>query len=440
MNEEIISRFLISVELKNESREVLLINGLYGFIDVIDENTSALIKKWNRTGIRKEEDIELYDKLKKRKYITSKESEEIQFERLVKILDGKRKKAINNFLSATFILSYRCNFKCPYCFEKDIDRNSPIMSKEQVNAVLDLYPNHSPQKICFYGGEPFLPEHREIIYYIIEKNPSSEFLALTNGYYLEEYTELFKGKKVRQIQVTLDGDKEEHNRTRILKNGGGSFDKILRGIEKCIDYRIPIKIRMNITYDNINSCLALKKKLTDKYGSTNLLSFDMQELFQYQGKMKRELTERLLMESNNGKRNIILDNMPRVARFFYNGQPIAPTIIGCESSIANRFYDPYGRIYTCFTSVGHPERAVGTYAPYYELKEKSILKRSAYEIEACRKCSCIFLCGGGCSNALYDENDGDIYKPNCATMKDILEHVIPFLYCRGKENESISCN
>ena len=62
-----------------------------------------------------------------------------------------------------------------------------------------------------------------------------EICFVTNGYTLEEYIPVLKSGKIREIQVTLDGTETIHNKRRFLKSGAGTFDKIVRGIDRCLE-------------------------------------------------------------------------------------------------------------------------------------------------------------------------------------------------------------
>lgn len=427
MNQDRISSYAITIDLQDE--RYLLVHGLFGYVDLIKKDNYCTLNKWIQDGVKisSKEDQDFYNSLLNRKYILSQQDENEYKADLISRLKERRQKLIASPTSATIIPSYRCNFNCPYCYEKDINRDSPIMTREQVDAIIALYPENQLKHIGLYGGEPFLPEHKDIIEYIIASAPEAEYTALTNGYYLEEFVPILKRVKIRQIQVTFDGMRELHDRTRILCDGSGSFDKVLMGVLECIKNDIPIKIRMNLSKANIASCYSFKEWITQKVRNSDLLTFDMQELFQYGGETQAELTKVVIENSNVGKKNVILENMPRLARFFYNGEPIAPVISNCVSAAANRFYDPYGNIYSCFLSVGHSERTIGIFWPKCQLKESSILTRVASDIEACNKCKYLFLCGGGCPNPLFDK-EGSIMQPNCINMDYAIKHLIPLVY------------
>ena len=69
---------------------------------------------------------------------------------------------------------------------------------------------------------------------------------MTNGYSLENYIDILKGRSIREIQVTLDGTEEVHNKRRFLKGGDGTFEKIVKGVDACLENKITVNLRMVI--------------------------------------------------------------------------------------------------------------------------------------------------------------------------------------------------
>ena len=89
----------------------------------------------------------------------------------------------------TFLITYDCNFRCPYCFEKDIQKDGTAFTKEMVDkayqAILQIAPDERlrSRSITLYGGEPLLKRNKNIISYIIEqgKELGFKFSAISNG-------------------------------------------------------------------------------------------------------------------------------------------------------------------------------------------------------------------------------------------------------------------
>lgn len=134
----------------------------------------------------------------------------------------------------------KCNFRCKYCYE---DHSAARMKPEIQNALLKYVgrqlPNLSHITIDWFGGEPLLglPVIRRINGTILDQQKAGHTNAwfrsgiTTNGYLLkpELFEELLQ-LGVVQYQITLDGPKDLHNTTRIMTDGGGSFDRIWSNI------------------------------------------------------------------------------------------------------------------------------------------------------------------------------------------------------------------
>lgn len=211
---------IIDIDLKCESGEHMLINALNGLVDVIREKEYALIHdamEENSIHILEENEL-LFSKMIERGYIVSDDydEEQVRGDIISKLKIGQERQCQKS-KNAIFILTYDCNFSCPYCYEQDV-ASKRVLTREQIDQIFKIYDNEI-ERISFFGGEPLLPDNRKSIEYIISKAPNASYGVITNGYYLEEFFELFKQLNWNNIQVTLDGEKEIHDKTRILKNG-----------------------------------------------------------------------------------------------------------------------------------------------------------------------------------------------------------------------------
>lgn len=426
----------ILIDLKNTKEEYLLVNLLFGLVDILNREEAIIINKWQgqkSININSEFEKNFYDELLKRKYImTSKEESYIR----QSIIDSQ-KKSIENLLtisrSASFIFSYSCNFACPYCYENNRDNSKNIMTTDMIDKILSLYSNEI-NHIGFFGGEPLLLENKHLITYIANKIPNAMYTVITNGYFLEEYIDIFKSLNIGMIQVTLDGDEQHHNKTRKLKNGNNTFSKIINNIKLYIYNKIPIKIRMNITDSNKENCFNLRRTLIEELGSS-YLNFEMQPLFNYSYKKQATFyTDMLHNDKTVGIRNVIFNTLPPLSNFIFNNVKFDPSIRFCDSEFQNRFYDCYGNIYSCILSVGEQTKKIGSFYPEFELEKNSLLNYDITKNAICNECNLALICGGGCPYHVMDTN-GNITTPNCSNIKNEIENLIPLLY---KEKFSVT--
>ena len=246
------SSYIIPVKLESEEGKYMLIHGYTGAMDIVSESV-VLCLKYNE--IKKLSDLTL-QALQRRGYITNKtKEEEIEYvERVAQALH-KRDEILHK--SFTWVVTYNCNFRCPYCFEKREYKDSPhriVLTKSQVdrlfNAMIEIEPRKQLQDsvITLYGGEPLLKENKEIVTYIVQEGRKRgyKFHAITNGYDLDSYLSLLAPNLITLLQITIDGTKKNHNQKRKHFEDSNSFD------EKVI---IHDGVRPMVTVELIEECL-----------------------------------------------------------------------------------------------------------------------------------------------------------------------------------------
>lgn len=162
-----------------------------------------------------------------------------------KLRDDFNRKA----MSVTFIVTHQCNLRCTYCYEHN--KSDREMSFETAKACIDYlfkmdaenHPYVNPVKtdclvLDFIGGEPFLKIEliNDIVNYMRDKAIKLNHRWATN-YMISMSTNgvLYDSPAVQQfladndgrtsISVTVDGDKETHDRCRVDCNGCGSYDR-----------------------------------------------------------------------------------------------------------------------------------------------------------------------------------------------------------------------
>ncbi len=418
---------LIAIDLKDENEDYLFVNGINGMVDIVHKKEREIIENWRCADeiiIKDEFEQSIYDYLVSHQYIMDIDDEQTAKQNIIEKLKHLSDERSQNQRKACFVITYNCNFACPYCYEKEVE-TSPVISKSMVDKVFLDNPNI--EYISFFGGEPFLNSNRDIIKYIISKAPDAKYSAITNGYYLLEYIDIFKSIDITSIQVTIDGTREAHNKSRCLINGSPTYDKIIDGIKICVENKIPIKIRMNISPENLANCLEEKKRIESTDWGKNV-QFELQPLFQCSSSTSNDLYESLVDNDNEdgSTENQILKNLSPISDFLYNGTKLVPVLKTCDRDGLNRFYDPYGNVYNCILAVGQKHKSIGQYYPELSLKEKSFLTRDITTIEKCKNCANSLLCGGGCPNALYDTED--VFSPNCFNFLNDVNNTIPLVY------------
>lgn len=182
-------------------------------------------------------------------------------------------------MTLTMLASENCNFRCPYCFI--YDRRGMNMAPWVYDAVLKLIHKSAGTKFAlsvnWFGGEPTL-EYRNIISFmgrlntLVKQYPGMTLFSsmVTNGYLLT--APAFKdylNSGIKRFQVTIDGDEESHNRTRILKNGQGTFARIWANLKSIHDSVSPeADFRLQVRVNFLKGQDAQVSRLIDAFNET----------------------------------------------------------------------------------------------------------------------------------------------------------------------------
>lgn len=349
------------------------------------------------------------------------------------------------------IPTYSCNLACTYCFQHGIEGRPTLISKEAVDGFFEYarqeYKDAAVKPfITLFGGEPLINSkaHREIVEYILEKCAAEdyEFSAVTNGYDFAYYIEALKKVKVKEIQFTLDGTQEVHDIRRITANKKGTFERILAGMEKAIENRMPINLRTVTDGENIENLVDLATYL-DKKGWLDLPSelFKTQigrnyELFECYGKPEQLLSQVELwgQVASLAKKHPVLKKFHRpdfmgVRYLADTGELYLASFDTCPATKTEWVFDLYGDIYGCTASCGREEFKLGSYWPQVVKDDQAIKTwkdRNVRNIPKCRDCKYDVVCGGGCGVIAAIKNDGDILSPDCRPIQELYDIGINF--------------
>lgn len=436
-----LSSYAINVPLKRDNMKELFIHGYSGAIDIIDSAIPKfLIKNRNLLTLQSFPfSKDTWYRLLKRGYITSKtKNEELLYVEKMGNLIHQRDKALHR--SFGFVVSYDCNFRCPYCYEAKISEHGnswerSTFTKKQVDKVYSIIESMSinkqreNKKILLYGGEPLLKENKAIVEYIVKKGIKigCSFYAISNGYDLEEYKDLLEPGKIERIQITVDGWKPCHNKSRVHKDGHNTFDKIISNISLALKRGVYISVRMNTERNNFDSCKRLKEHFTEMgfYKFKNF-SFYTALIVDYQKDDKNEAARQLqyMTREEFCKKNEEMDLKnnfedwgltKRLGNSIKDGRCIPLSSTPCSAYVGTYIFDPKDNIYTCWESIGKEDAIVGNYSKD-EIEWSPMLtkwhSRNSGKLEKCSKCKYVFLCKGGCVvHAL--KKGGDFMSSEC---------------------------
>jgi uncharacterized protein len=359
-------------------------------------------------------------------------------------------------LRVTVLTTLQCNFACDYCIQGDhgeYNKTAAKMSMDTAERVagwtearMDAVRPKS-FALTFFGGEPLL--NLPVMYFLAERmwNAATErgvemyINIITNGLLLTpEVVDRLKPFGLSGVKITLDGDRDTHNRMRPLRGGQGTFDKILNNIRLVAD-KCRIAIGGNFDESSVDSYPALLDFLREQDFADKLAKVAFKPIIREQKPAQPKGLIPLTAVSGDGKPlngtcmtsagagvttstgacdscHFLDDKMSflreeTTKRGFktVDGVHMGP----CEIHKTHAHtIGPEGSLYACPGFAGNVPESTGHIDGRHDDLRSAAASRFATITawEECNDCAFIPVCAGGCSAAAHTEL-GDMSKPNC---------------------------
>lgn len=348
------------------------------------------------------QDSEIYNNLIQINAIVSEDKNELQ-----EVIDkGKQIENNDDYFKLIINPTMGCNFSCWYCYESHIVGSK--MSSNNVSKILKLIdnilinkPNLKTFDLAFFGGEPLMyysKVTRPIIDYYrtkydIHKNINFEVSFTSNGYLLSDtiLNHLTEKKEYKHFQITLDGNREEHNKVRVAQKEEGSYDVIINSIKRLLENGVEVVLRINYTALTAYSIIDILQDISHFTNEIKKnLSVDFHRVWQDKEEVEDidefiENTKQLFEEKSfRVVRNDIIENYQK------------PCYADKENEVVVNFN---GDIYKCTARDFNKENSYGFIDDNGKLiwNEKiETWKKLKIQSKACQSCRILPLCGGGC--------------------------------------------
>ncbi len=366
-----------------------------------------------------------------------------------------RVKSDKTELHITILTTLQCNFACDYCFQGDhgdYNKFAEKMSLESAEKVA-VWVERELERVrpeyltlMFFGGEPLL--NLPVMYYLAERLSLSakafgveqRITIITNGLLLNrEIVKRLKPYGLKGVKITLDGDRDTHNRMRPLRGGQGTFDRIVENVQAVADL-VGVAIGGNFDEQSADSYPALldflkKQEFADKLVKVNFkpivrapeskpagmitltpVSADGQAVKPLGGTCMTgagaggasscdscsTLDDKMIMLRDETRRHGF--NTP-------NGVPRGP----CHVHLTHAHtVGPDGSLYACPGSTGDKSLSTGHIddrsEPWRETARERFLRLSPWK--ECGDCAFIPTCAGGCVVQSHTAL-GDLNAPTC---------------------------
>lgn len=186
-----------------------------------------------------------------------------KMDELRKIQDFFYAQVNDPFYSLLIMTTYACNFRCWYCIQRHQEVTLNSIVEERIKRHIEKYLSENKIKefeLSWFGGEPLL-NFKSIDSvstfaksFCTEHGISFSCSITTNGSLLsEKIIDRMVDLNFKDYQITLDGDKLNHNKTKYNNNINNSFDLILENIKMLVEKhpKAEVTLRINYTHKNI---------------------------------------------------------------------------------------------------------------------------------------------------------------------------------------------
>ena len=321
-------------------------------------------------------------------------------------------------------IAQKCNMGCTYCYANQGDFGGPTKSMpietalKSINLLLKERKAGDRVHLTFLGGEPLVNRRaiRTAAEYAQrkakEKAVNIGFSITTNGTLLTEDDAAFFENYGFAVTISLDGNKEEHNRLRPMKNGTGSYERIIEKIQPLLKHqrKCQVSARVTVTPRNMNLARTLDDLIAMGFHSVGFSP---------------------LLNSNNGKEEmsrqdleILLQGMIECGLKFEKNvlqgkrYPFL-NMINALKEIAKGTHRPYpcgagagymgvsadGELAACHRFVNEPVGGMGDVFNGIDsrLQNKWLAERHVHRQSPCSQCWARYLCGGGCHHEVIEK-------------------------------------
>jgi uncharacterized protein len=319
--------------------------------------------------------------------------------------------------SVIYFLTWDCNMSCSYCYETI--RKAQNMTWDVARDGIDFFMNkYEKVHFQFFGGEPLLQFKlmRSMTEYLNKNYKDRYGLSIyTNGTLITEETLEFFAKNRVFVTLSMDGAKTTQDLNRKLKNGKDSYNLLHPIIQKLLDRKISLRIRMTVTPNNCEHLFENIKFWVDNYSIMDiqeeidryaLWSEDKIEVLVGQYKL---LVEYLVACYKKDTKFSWKNFEKRV--YPYVDQSGRYQIARCGSSERMCSMDTDGLLYPCQKFIVNHTLSIGSIYEGFNTIQRDIVRNYVLpnylqETRKCVKCEYVNFCFAGCiaENYIQDTN------------------------------------
>jgi uncharacterized protein len=309
-------------------------------------------------------------------------------------------------LNLTIAPTLACNFRCVYCYE---DHPVGVMDDATAQALLAFVAQRLTEgtglHVTWFGGEPLLAVDRiaqlteGFIRLCDERGCSYETFMITNGYRLDaKMAERLLGLQIGDFQITIDGEREMHDRQRPLAGGQGTFDVLMRNLSEIAPRVSSVAVRINLLRSNVDSAALLVRRLQRMQEEMPALAISLGQVDKATDHCGIGATDLLGTGEFIAIQNGLLGTSASCSDATPDPSPLpTPFDTVCGADKPNAFViGPNGDIFKCWNSLGRPTDAIGNINGASDDRKCEWMRFQPSDDLECRTCKYLPICQGGC--------------------------------------------
>lgn len=341
-----------------------------------------------------------------------------------------------------------CNLRCQYCFAKN--RTDEKTSFENIKKFIDKIVNEYSTAERFIvdlsgSGEPLL--ELDLLFkisdycYTKSNEIQKEILPtfVTNGLLLRPETVLKLQSKGFIFGVSIDGDKKQHDLSRIDFNNQGTYKRIMKNVKKITNKEF-LGVAMTIKNGDIDLVKSVKKlrkhfstisikpvRSTDEVVDSGINKTNIQHVL----KRYTDLYFFLITRTLSGDLQYIkaiLNGEDYFGKFIHRVLLNRKVIRRCDAGVGRFSLLPNGDIIACPASISIPELSLGHIDRGIDKEKVKNLWDNSLINAQCESCEARYVCGGECFVVSYYKNQNikSIDPIMCMFKKHIFELAVRF--------------
>jgi len=330
-----------------------------------------------------------------------------------------------------------CPGRCKYCWSSE--EGSPIMMPETVQEIVEWLKGVDKEQVTFtfHGGEPLLAGadfYRTVLPMLAEglARMHPEFAMQTNLWRMNpEIADVLAAYHV-PIGSSIDGPEAITDSQR----GDGYYEKCMRGYEIAKAHGLDVRFICTFTNKSVKKKEEIFRFFLDKGFTLKLhpalpsLRSENPKEWALEPAEYGDLLVYLLDQALDHMGEIEVMNINDLCRCVFTRRGSVCMYVDCMGSTFA--IGPEGSIYPCYRFVGMPEWVMGHVRDHPTMEQlmqsdpgRRMTAFSEYVDKACKDCSHIKYCQGGCPYNAIAPSGGSLdgVDPHCTAYKRIFDEL-----------------